>query len=305
MGMIPILNAEIGRQHNESSTGPQDDKAYRHALLIIEAKKATGAVGLKHVLCAESDQERDAWVAELLIASNRSLNSQTVSASLVGLTNPSKPPLPRQSTSSSIVSETMCQEQDMRNVGSLPVTSGLIPTPSPTRSASNNVTSFPGDNELAGSLPKELTGTIRATMPDRSRQSGLPTKGTATSSTVTNSPGRMKRQSAMPLRYQALSHEKESSQMPLSKISSSTSGKLQETEASGRITRDMISGPSNGTPLPAGFKFGRESNERDRKAKSMRLWGFGGKGELCARAASIDCPWLTPEEQSRLPLPLR
>jgi hypothetical protein len=39
LGMIPILNAEIGRQHNESSTGPQDDKAYRHALLIIEAKK--------------------------------------------------------------------------------------------------------------------------------------------------------------------------------------------------------------------------------------------------------------------------
>jgi RalA-binding protein 1 len=48
----------------------------------------------------------------------------------------------------------------------------------------------------------------------------------------------------------------------------------------GRITRDMISGPSNGTPLPAGFRFGKDSNDRERKAKSMRLWGFGGKGEF-------------------------
>lgn len=276
LGTIPILYAEIGRQHKDSSIGPQDDKAYRHALLIIEAKKANGAMGLKHVLCAESDQERDAWVAELLKASNK---SQMASDSSAGIVKSSPTPLPRQSTSSSLVSDNKGHEQDPENVGAVPITSRPIPTPPPAQSTGSSIASSPSNNELARSLPTELTDAVGTIITDRSRQSGLPNKGPSTSSAVTNSPGRMKRQSVMPLRYQALSQEKESSHTPLSKISSSTSGKLQEAEATIRITRDMISGPSNGTPLPAGFRFGKESNERERKAKSMRLWGFGAKGE--------------------------
>lgn len=282
LGMIPILNAEIGRQHKDSSTGPQDDKAYRHALLIIEAKKANGAMGLKHVLCAESDQERDAWVAELLIASNKSINPQTASDSSAGIAKSSTSPLPRPSTSSSLVSDSKGHEQVPENAGAVSINSRPIPTPLPAQSAGSSIASSPSNNELARSLPTELTDAVGATATDRSRQFALPTKGPSTSSGLTNSPGRMKRQSAMPLRYQALSsQEKESSHTPLSKISSSTSGRLQEAEATVRITRDMISGPSNGTPLPAGFRFGKESNERERKSKSMRLWGFGAKGELC------------------------
>lgn len=277
--MIPILNAEIGSQHKDSSTGPQDDKAYRHALLIIEAKKANGTAGLKHVLCAESDQERDAWVAELLIASNKSTNAQTTSGSSTGLANTSTSPLPRQSTSSSLVSDVRAPELEGSNVGTVPVTSRSIPPRPQAQSAGNSISSSPSNNELSRSLPTDMADPTEATVTDRARQSGFPAKGPASTSTATNSPSRMKRQSAVPLRYQALSREKDSSQAPLNKMSSSTSGKLQEMEA-GRITRDMISGPSNGTPLPAGFRFGKESNDRERKAKSMRLWGFGGKGEL-------------------------
>jgi RalA-binding protein 1 len=87
---------------------------------------------------------------------------------------------------------------------------------------------------------------------------------------------KMKRQSAMPLRYQALTQERDSTHVALSKATGTPTGRSNETEA-GRITRDMISGPSNGTPLPAGFKFGKDTNDRERKAKSIRLWGFGGK----------------------------
>ena len=46
-----------------------------------------------------------------------------------------------------------------------------------------------------------------------------------------------------------------------------------------------ISGPLNGTPIPAGYKFGVKDtatndsgNERERKAKSGRFWGFGKHG---------------------------
>lgn len=93
---------------------------------------------------------------------------------------------------------------------------------------------------------------------------------------------KMKRQSAMPLRYQALTQERDSPHVALSKVTGTATGRANETEA-GRITRDMISGPSNGTPLPAGFKFGKDTNDRERKAKSIRLWGFGGK-RTCDKA---------------------
>jgi RalA-binding protein 1 len=193
--MIPILNAEIGRQHKDSSSGPQDDKAYRHALLIIEAKKANGTAGLKHVLCAESDQERDAWVAELLIASNKSTNAQTASGSSAGPVNSSTSPLPRQSTSSSLVSDIKASEQDQGTVGP-PVTSRSIPPRPQAQSAGNSISSSPSNNELSRSLPTDMADSNDATITDRVRQSGFPSKGPASSSIATNSPGRMKRQSA-------------------------------------------------------------------------------------------------------------
>lgn len=50
-----------------------------------------------------------------------------------------------------------------------------------------------------------------------------------------------------------------------------------------------ISGPIGGQPLPAGFKFGKETppeqptppNDRREKAKSRMFWGFGGRHNNC------------------------
>lgn len=64
LGSIPIAGAQIGRQQN-SGRDADDDNEYRHAFLIIEAKR--GPTGLsRHVLCAESDEDRDAWVDVLV-----------------------------------------------------------------------------------------------------------------------------------------------------------------------------------------------------------------------------------------------
>jgi RalA-binding protein 1 len=41
-----------------------DDKAYRHAFMLIETKKNGNIT--RHVLCAESDEERDSWVEYLV-----------------------------------------------------------------------------------------------------------------------------------------------------------------------------------------------------------------------------------------------
>lgn len=75
LGTIKLQRAQIGKQsgHNEAesparvSNGNEDmDNQYRHAFLILEPKKKDPNSVTKHVLCAESDRERDQWVETLL-----------------------------------------------------------------------------------------------------------------------------------------------------------------------------------------------------------------------------------------------
>jgi RalA-binding protein 1 len=66
LGTINITGAQIGRQHRPADRRESDEEGeYRHAFLIIEVKKGTGP-SHRHVLCAESDGERDNWV-EILV----------------------------------------------------------------------------------------------------------------------------------------------------------------------------------------------------------------------------------------------
>jgi RalA-binding protein 1 len=66
LGIIPVTGAQIGRQHRPADRRESDEEGeYRHAFLIIEPKKTAGG-SHRHVLCAESDSERDSWV-EILV----------------------------------------------------------------------------------------------------------------------------------------------------------------------------------------------------------------------------------------------
>ncbi|KAF9886185.1 hypothetical protein FE257_011908 [Aspergillus nanangensis] len=74
LGTIKLQNAQIGKQ-SQNASGPngspsraEDDteNQYRHAFLILEPKKKDSSALVRHVLCAESDEERDAWVEALL-----------------------------------------------------------------------------------------------------------------------------------------------------------------------------------------------------------------------------------------------
>lgn len=60
LGSIKLQGAEIGRQ----STSSAPNSRYNHALLILEPKR--GSSNTRHVLFAESDEERDLWVDILL-----------------------------------------------------------------------------------------------------------------------------------------------------------------------------------------------------------------------------------------------
>ena len=74
IGVIRLINAQIGKQSqqpHESNSPPQGpeedaDNQYRHAFLVLEPKKKDSSALVRHVLCAESDDERDAWVEALL-----------------------------------------------------------------------------------------------------------------------------------------------------------------------------------------------------------------------------------------------
>ncbi|TWU77941.1 hypothetical protein ED733_005455 [Metarhizium rileyi] len=76
-GTIRLRNAQIGKQsqtqtnENQSPAQPAtgedlDNNQFRHAILIMEHKKRGSSAYVKHILCAESDKERDAWIDVLL-----------------------------------------------------------------------------------------------------------------------------------------------------------------------------------------------------------------------------------------------
>lgn len=77
LGTIKLQGAQIGKQsqpaqNNEGgppasgSNNEELDNQYRHAFLVLEPKKKDSSSHVKHVLCAESDMERDHWVETLL-----------------------------------------------------------------------------------------------------------------------------------------------------------------------------------------------------------------------------------------------
>ena len=72
LGTIKLHSAHIGKQSpsksaHSPSRGPDDnDGHYRHAFLIREPRRKDKDSFMDHVLCAESDAERDSWVAALL-----------------------------------------------------------------------------------------------------------------------------------------------------------------------------------------------------------------------------------------------
>ncbi|RKF73091.1 hypothetical protein GcM1_245022 [Golovinomyces cichoracearum] len=72
LGAIRLHQAQIGKQSQTSEKGnlsqgegDDSDRHYRHAFLILEPKKKNSSNLIRHVLCAESDAERDEWVDAL------------------------------------------------------------------------------------------------------------------------------------------------------------------------------------------------------------------------------------------------
>lgn len=63
LGIIKLQHAQVGRPSPRSQ---EEDAEFRHAFTISEPKRRDSSSMMRHVLCAESDEERDSWVEALL-----------------------------------------------------------------------------------------------------------------------------------------------------------------------------------------------------------------------------------------------
>ncbi|KNZ71628.1 putative Rho-type GTPase-activating protein 2 [Termitomyces sp. J132] len=261
LGSIQIAGAQIGRQQrSERVPNTDEEKEYRHAFLIVEAKKGPGGSHTRHVLCAESDNDRDAWV-EILVRyftgtySEEPMKYGPPSSYQNSVTSVGQP---RSSTSSSIESPTTRRPTR----GLLERGQGLpssLPDSSPLSSVSNlnsdpSIGTTQRANSELGHYPELNTRSHRQASPERHRardphdkhKSFHPILNTVSSSPTNSSP-----------------------------VEGGTSP--EKLEAS----KVKISGPLNGAVIPSGFKFGKEYSSStdnaaaDRRVKSRSFWGFG------------------------------
>ncbi|KAL8789834.1 MAG: hypothetical protein Q9213_000902 [Squamulea squamosa] len=113
LGTIKLQNAQIGKQSSQHSAQPtsqggdDSDGQYRHAFLILEPKRKDSNSYVRHVLCAESDAERDVWVEALLFYVQGHLTEEMA-----------KPPLLNVDSSSSKVLRKQMPRKDGTNADS-------------------------------------------------------------------------------------------------------------------------------------------------------------------------------------------
>ena len=90
LGTIKLADAQIGRQsvqhssHSPARGGDDPNNQVRHAFLILEPKRKDSSSYIRHVLCAESDVERDEWVEALLhYVTGQSMDASRIRPSVV------------------------------------------------------------------------------------------------------------------------------------------------------------------------------------------------------------------------------
>lgn len=307
-----VTGAQIGRQQRtERLANIDEEKEYRHAFLVVEAKRGPGGNHPRHVLCAESDTERDSWVEMLVRYFTGNYSEEpityvgpTSSSSNVTLNN--SPAQPRSSTSSSDVGARQqprgFSKDDISTVKTRPSIDTKVRlrddhSPSPIRSVDSPVERVRDKNlGQPSSLPD--TSPLSAAVIPSSIESSSTLSGNRAASEMghysdqTDSHGR--HHSPERHRHREPYGDRKPFQPTLGPITSSTTSTAPERAPSpdklDHAGKVKISGPMNGAPIPTGFKFGGKdaptptaaeqptpTSDRREKAKSRSFWGFGQK----------------------------
>lgn len=312
LGSISLVGSQIGRQQRQASRDQDDENAYRHAFLIIEGKRGPSGALNRHVLCAQSDEDRDSWV-EVLVRY------------VVGeYDKPSNETQSQVSTTQSRASTSSFQEQPRRNRAmskdeilkgnALPISQlapdasnaklfqSAPPPPEPSQpipidnAAKHALNQGQASQEvpLSSSLPSHLDVAMAAAAPGGS---GVP--GQRSNSELGHYPDM-----PVPRKANRSSFHPSAPGAPQPQ----TQPQPQRAPSPDKV---KISGPMNGVPIPAGYRFGGKDpdanhassgNDRDRKAKSGRFWGFGKAGGEKAFASAQPVP---PVARSVFGIPLQ
>lgn len=300
LGSIQITGAQIGRQQRANNSRDSDDEnSYRHAFLIIEAKKGPAGTSVRHVLCAESDEERDTWV-ELLV-------KYVVAGQAGGRIGGSQDddPASRNSTSEGMTSGSYPSREHTRTSTDPQQRWGLArrdEAPKPSLESFSESASISSSSGVAPPTDAQMARRLlerNGASPDVAVSTSLPSNLDQSVGSVNNPPPRANSElghysdgtgsgSGGPPDHRA---------SPPINVATSSAGQaaarsrtsfhparvLAGTPPDHRAAspeKDMkqkISGPIAGAPIPAGAKFGGEgqSSDRERKAKSRGFWGFG------------------------------
>ncbi|KDQ26922.1 hypothetical protein PLEOSDRAFT_51422 [Pleurotus ostreatus PC15] len=266
LGSIQVAGAQIGRQQRSENRGStaDEEKEYRHAFLIVEARKNAAGNHPRHVLCAESDEDRDSWVEMLVRYFSGVYTEEPVTYSARG-------PSP-------ISTNTQDLDRTPNGYGQ-PPTRPVKTHPSPVERH--------GEREKAGGLPSSLPDPSPLSSSTAGHDIGSSSSPLRSNSEMGHYPdlqdsGKHRQPSPEKHRDRAREVDSRKSYMP----SSSTSLVPPVTErvpSPDKMDRAKISGPINGTPIPAGYKFGGKDAEatpitpsdRREKAKSRSFWNFG------------------------------
>ncbi|SPO21825.1 related to BEM3 - GTPase-activating protein [Ustilago trichophora] len=259
IGTINIREAQIGRQQKSTSSSEQDENAYRHAFLILEKRDGSHEEPphiARHVLCAESDEERDDWV-DVLVRAIAELDGHSVD---------DLPSSPTQAMSKMSLSQNP----------SGPGRDGLgynsrLPDATFSPSADNSSRNFGVDMDRGASMGQDPSRNPSARMNSiDSTATGKPTVSTAATSLP---------QSAS---YRSLNEPRSPAGTRNADLQDAPgSPGLRNNEPLGR-GKASISGPINGAPIPAGYKFGArdEVAPDNKKDDKKRFWqgfrAFGG-----------------------------
>lgn len=355
LGSINIVGAQIGRQQRSGNAqGGDDDNEYRHAFLIIESKKgptnSSSTSSTRHVLCSESDMERDSWVEVLVkyVTGNFQGDQSTLSPSVqphhhpdsltpvrttgigLGGGGPSIDSIQsRSSTSSLAIPETTGPRKPVRGMSKDEISKGpavpishLVPdqsnaklfhgAPIPSfedtpgfleKTSSTSLGDVAGggpEGLLSSSLPvlSPLEGDHGSLVliaprsnselghyPDaiESRSSGRHVGGAAAhlSPDYQRHNDREKRRTSIPPLTLSSMTFKDHNDVPSPSLDQHT----PRVDNNGKV---KISGPINGSILPAGYVFGGAAKDKEipeqhtstpidrrEKAKSRMFWGFG------------------------------
>lgn len=277
--------------------------------MIIEAKRGqSNSSNTRHVLCAESDEERDSWVdilvrhvngcypddQQTLPSSSSSTHSNGLSpiVTSVALASGLDSAQPRSSTSSVGYSEQTLIPSRQRGYSR---DDAARPTHGPLQEEGDS----PLEAQISSSLPSSspLDGDGHTFSVPRSQsslghgESSSDVKGTPSRPhhTQSNHPisspehhrpkDKDKRRSVQPIKV--------SSNVPKPSLDGRSTSPDIHTPRVDQNGKVKISGPIGGAPIPPGYKFGTSGKEKEtteqstpgsdrrEKAKSKMFWGFG------------------------------